>query len=360
MAEEDFDWGSDEKPNEEESYRALLRAVERAKGFSLQFVRCTPIKAKELIKKFEADLPQQKTALLVVDAETENLYEQIAALSKKQTADILFVQGLEDPMLAYEQRQGKDILELSRGKGYGGQGWENVPLILGNLNLGREKLRDKFPITLIFFLPDFALNYFIRRAPDFFDWRSNIFDFPTQSEQIDSEYQRISYNESSLEKYKDFSPIERVLKITEIISYLDEVQKPEKRAALFFEKGLVHHAGYEFKEAITSYKEALKINKKMTEALFHQGDALFSLGRYEDAIFYYDRVFLTNHDHYKAWNNRGSALSSLGRYQEAISSYNRSLKFKENYHHAWFNRGRILAIVEENRKFRERSFEFDF
>jgi len=348
MAEEDFDWGSDEKPNEAESYRALLRAVERAKGFNLQFVRCTPIKAKELIEKLKADLPQRKTDLLIVDAETENLYEQIVVLSEKQTADILFVQGLEDPMLAYEQRQGKDILELSRGQGYGGQGWENVPLILGNLNLSREKLRDQFPITLIFFLPDFALNYFIRRAPDFYDWRSNIFDFPTQPEQVNSEYQRIYFDKnrkSRIEKYKDFSSKERVLKITEIISYLDEIQEEKKRADLWFEKGLIHSVGQELEEAIFSYDKALNLNPNCYEAWNNRGNTLNKLGRKEEAIISYDKTLQINPDYHYAWRNRGYVLNNLGKKEEAIISYDKALKIKPNYHEAWNSRGIALMSL---------------
>jgi superkiller protein 3 len=30
---------------------------------------------------------------------------------------------------------------------------------------------------MVFLVRSFGLNYFIHRAPDFFDWRSGVFDF---------------------------------------------------------------------------------------------------------------------------------------------------------------------------------------
>ena len=218
----DFDWDAEAQPDDESSYRALLRGIKRANGFCLQFVRCTPIKATEIMGKLETDLINQKTAQLVLDADTDNFYQRIDARYQVEQFEVLFVQGLEDPMLAYEQRQGKDMVELSREKGYGGKGWENVPLILGNLNLSRERLRDEFPLTIVFFLPDFALNYFIRRAPDFFDWRSNTFSFKTDEQQLRSEYQRIYFLESDFDQYRQFSLAERVAKIKEIASDLSD------------------------------------------------------------------------------------------------------------------------------------------
>jgi tetratricopeptide (TPR) repeat protein len=52
--------------------------------------------------------------------------------------------------------------------------------ILGRLNHERELLRRAIPGALLIWLPDFALDCVARGAPDFWAWRSGVYEFPIE------------------------------------------------------------------------------------------------------------------------------------------------------------------------------------
>jgi hypothetical protein len=81
----------------------------------------------------------------------------------------LFVVGLEKSLEKYIRT------------GYGGEGdyynLDEIPPILSHLNWQRENFRDRFRhLCFVFLSPSFAIKYISRRAPDFFDWGSGIFE----------------------------------------------------------------------------------------------------------------------------------------------------------------------------------------
>ena len=102
--------------------------------------------------------------------------------------DVLCVVGLEYSLV--------DDIEPGDG---GGQGdYYNpgtTPRILAHLNQNREKFRDSFPFVTIFFLPKFAQKYFTRRASDFVDWGSGIFELRTEIKTVLGQIGRASCRE---------------------------------------------------------------------------------------------------------------------------------------------------------------------
>ncbi|MFM8293697.1 MAG: hypothetical protein ACKN9E_04020, partial [Microcystaceae cyanobacterium] len=234
-----IDWDEDIPLNAEESYQALRRALQRTKGFSLFFVRCSPIQADHLINKIKKDLPQKQFKTLTLEDETENLSDLVANLPEKQNTNVLFIRGLEQSLLRYEERESLGLSLPSESKVYGGT-WAGIPRILGHLNLSRERFRDSFSIAFVFLLPEFALRYFIRRAPDFFDWRSGVYDFPTERELVNSEAYRLVFIEGSdFEKYQTWTDQQRLQQLTEIRAYLSESPDSTRTSELWFKKGLI-------------------------------------------------------------------------------------------------------------------------
>jgi tetratricopeptide (TPR) repeat protein len=192
-------------------------------------------------------------------------------------------------------------------------------------------------------LRSFSIKYFIHRAPDFFDWRSSVFEFPTEPEILEQESSRILL-EGDYKKYLTLTPEERIKKILEIQELLEEdYQTPSARASLLFELGTLLVAAKEYEAAITSYDQALKIKPDYHQAWYNRGYALNNLGRTEEAIASYDQALKFKPDLHKAWYNRGNALRNLGRLEEAIASYDQALKFKPDLHKAWYNRGNALS-----------------
>ena len=232
-------------------YQALVRALKRRRGFGLLFVRCSPAEGERLIAKVQKDIPQKTIDVLRLDKPIDNLYKIIDSLPNKDQLDILFITGIEKSFVDYIK------------PGIGGQGdyykEDTVPRILGHLNLQRERFRDNFNICFVFLLPKYALKYFIRRAPDFFDWRSGVLEFATSSELVQQESSRIVL-EGDYEKYLKLSPQERNRKIFEIQEFLEEDhQTLERKAELLLEQGHLFLVGNECEEAITCYDQVIKI-----------------------------------------------------------------------------------------------------
>jgi hypothetical protein len=102
-----IDWDEDVPISAEDSYQAMRRALQRTQGFSLFFVRCSPIQANYLIDKIQNDLPQKQFKTLTLEDETENLYDLVANLPEKQNTNVLFIRGLEKSLLRYEERESR-------------------------------------------------------------------------------------------------------------------------------------------------------------------------------------------------------------------------------------------------------------
>jgi tetratricopeptide (TPR) repeat protein len=337
-----IDWDEDVFISAEDSYQAMRRALQRTQGFSLFFVRCSPVEGNKLIRKLEKDLQHKKIKTLMLEDETENFYNLVAALPEKKDINILFIRGLEHSLLRYEEKESLGLNLPSESKVYGGT-WAGIPRILGHLNLSRERFRDSFSIAFVFLLPEFALRYFIRRAPDFFDWRSGVYDFPTEQESVNSEAYRLVFIEGGdFKKYQTWTDQQRLQRLTEIRAYLSESSDSARTSELWFEKSLIHHANNQLEEAITSYDQALKIKPDYHTAWYNRGIALENLGRNEEAIASYDEALKIKSDFHEVWYNRGSALANLSRYEEAITSFDNALKFKPDKHQAWNNRGTAL------------------
>ena len=293
------EWDEDDKGDAEDEYAALRRSLSWTEGFGLLFVDCTPATAEKLIEDIRKDLPQKRIDVLRLTEPIENLYAEIAKLQNLDNIDILFVQGLEHSIYDYE----KAIKDNTERHNYS---LFSVPRLLGHLNLQRESFRDHFNICFVFLLPKFALTYFNRRAPDFFDWRSGLFKLETRSELASAEL----------------------------------FQGEDK---FWFNRGYQQAKAGDWVDAIVCWEKALDIAPDSYSAWNNRGNALFNLGRFEEAIASFDKALQFKFDDHQAWNNRGIALSELGQLEEAIASYDNTLKFKPNYHEVWNNRGIALS-----------------
>ncbi len=300
-------------------YQALLRSLRRRKGFGILFIQCSPATATRLIARVKQDLPQKKIAVLQLDQSIDNLYEIIANRPDRSEINILFIQGIERSLEPYIQ------------PGYGGQGdyynLDTAPRILSHLNQQRENFRDRFSnICFVFIVPLFALKYFIQRAPDFFDWRSGVFEFP-----------EILGQESSLifgeDEQKPTTSIPQAQSQKNL-----EIQELLERGNQFF-------ATESYEEALRSYDQALKIKPDKDSAWYNRGVALGKLGRYEEEIASYDQALKIKPDEDSAWYNRGNALGKLGRYEEAIASYDQALKIKPDKYEASYYKASCYAFL---------------
>ncbi len=296
VAAGEIDWDADVTADPAEMYQSLVRSLQRTTGFGLFFVRCVPGEQADLVQRLQADLPKLHMQRLELQEELVdgNLYQRVAELPDFAQINVLFISGLEKSLDPYVKA------------GYGGQGdyykLDSVPRVLGHLNLQRERFRDDFPFCLVFFLSAFGIKYIARRAPDFFDWRSGIFEFVPDSETVGKLTQELK---GYYQEYLTWSHVQRIDRIREIQGILEEDhQTPDRQASLWVEKGNILFADQNYEVAIASYDQALAIKP----------------------------------DDHAAWYNRGNALRNLRRYKAAIKSYDRVLAIKPGYAKARFRR----------------------
>lgn len=325
-----------------ETYRYLKNGLQRKRGFGLFFVQCSPAEGNKLFEDIKKDFSKKQIGILSLEKEIDDLYSLIAKKQIQETIDILFIQGLDKSLIPYLRSEPSFQVTLSGEKNiHGGQGnyyrLDTVPPILAHLNLQRERFRDNFKFCLVFLLPKFALKYLIRRAPDFFDWRSGVFEFIEDQDKM---------NFGKYEEYLTLASDERYAKILEIKDVIEQhLQTQENQALLWLEIGDLYFADKNYAEALLSFDQALKIKPQIYKAWYYRGNALVRLGRFEEAIISYDQALKFNPDDQQSWFNRGLALGSFGKIQEEILSYDQALKIEPYFHKAWYNRGVALGAL---------------
>jgi len=364
------EWDEDLVADSDEEFDALIRSLRWAEGFGLVFVCCAEGDELGLMGRVKAELPQKQVGVLSLDETAEDLYEEVAALADQRDLDILMVLGLKHSLYEYE--------DLKRVSGWSEaevlqQSWKGVPTVLVNLNQQRERFRDDFDCFFVFLVPPFIIRYLIRRAPDFFDWRSGVFALQDKGSISIQEKIKETF-EQDIKEVGSLSPSERIERILEFREALDNSElSDEGRFQLLSQLGilfLVETQPYDaekcwrkavtldphsserliskghflaafrqYEEAIASYDKALEIKPDDNEAWYNRGISLGNLGRYEEAIASYDKALEIKPDQDEAWNNRGNALDNLGRYEEAIASYDKALEIKPDKDEAWYNRG---------------------
>ena len=144
----------------------LLRLLERAEGFALAFVRCNvPVEAERLAEVITRALEQRgghSRRVVRLETETPDLFATLQALSPPPRAnESLLILGFECSILA----TGQLLLALAR------------------LNQTRERFRE-LPGAVVLILPDYALTRLAREAPDFWAWRSGIFEVELERQEL--------------------------------------------------------------------------------------------------------------------------------------------------------------------------------
>ncbi|MEL6223363.1 MAG: tetratricopeptide repeat protein [Cyanobacteria bacterium J06627_8] len=314
------EWDEDIDASPEEEYEALVRAIRWAKGFGLLFVQCSPAEGERFIEQVSNSITEKTVDVLRLENEIADLYETVSSHPNIEDINVLFVTGLEKSLVPYIQA------------GYGSEGAyyskDTIPKILGKLNLQREKFKDTFKLCFVFLLPRYAMKYLTRRAADFFDWRSGVWEFVSPQEELLHEALTI-LQEGDYSRYLSWTHQERRERVLTIDDLLEEGEHSnEEVSQLRFEQGNILAADQSYKEAIASYDTAIEFKPDDHAAWYNRGIALAALGRTEEAIASYDTAIEFKPDDHAAWSNRGIALQKMGRNEEAVTSLLKALELK--------------------------------
>lgn len=339
------------KVQDTDVYNALRRSLQRKVGFGLFFVVCTPAQGLEIVAGLQGDLRGQGIEVLGLTKEVPLLFDEIERVQQEKSPDILIITGIEKSLDPYVKSiNDQAVLVTEPLPEYGGRGGfyqldlASLPPLLSHLNLQRDRFKRSFAFPLVFLLSPFAYRYLIRRAPDFFDWRSGIFEFPRDREAIEADSSRLL-----AEGYEDYvllTPEERKVRLLAIKDLIREpYQSEESKADLWFQLGLIYAANTDYQTSVISFDHALQIKPDYHQAWYNRGLVLRKLGRNEEAIASFDHASQIKPDYHEAWYNQGISLVNLGRYEEAIASYDHALQIEPDDYAAWNNRGVVLHIL---------------
>ena len=260
-------------PQPETELASLLRLVLRARGFALAFVKSNLLTEREhIVEVVSQSLKSRGRSgrCLHLRDPVIDLLEEISHLKPPLTPeDVLFVLGFE-----------KSIPPEA-----------DFAPVLAKLNMTRERFRD-LPCPIVIVLPDYALTRLARQAPDFWSWRSGVFEFEVSAEELASIMQRESpLSDRDLRSRSPDSIREHLEVLQEILS------EYEARGGFHSEKlNLLNQIAADLVQ-LSDFEKARIYAEKSVEAARRAGDlaaeaealnilavALADLGHYEEAL----------------------------------------------------------------------------
>jgi tetratricopeptide (TPR) repeat protein len=177
------------------------------------------------------------------------------------------------------------------------------------MNYKRENFRDLIPAPIVLWVPEYALQAIMEGAPDFWAWRSGVFEFATPQAEVEKTWLEVKPESGQLE--------------------LSRMTEDEKRQRIRLLSGLL--AEYEARIDADSY-ELSTIRLDLFNRL---GGLHYFLGELGHALRFYERAQelaqKLNHQHSLAIskNNIGLIHQDRGNYDAALVEFENSLKIQE-------------------------------
>ena len=134
-----------------------------------------------------------------------------------------------------------------------------------------------------------------------------------------------SHSNALKELLKRSGPVRALSQENRIDTYLAQGAKKEKRG--------------DFKGAIVSYTQVIRLKPDFATAYFNRGNAKTRLGQYVAAIADFDIVIRLQPNLAAAYLSRGLAKYQLGQYHASIADSNAAIRFMPDYAAAYLNRG---------------------
>jgi tetratricopeptide (TPR) repeat protein len=339
---------------ESEEYRALVRALRRKRGFGLFFIATASLPTEtDILAGLKEELPGKTIVTVDLDRSSQDLFSLIKKawpknrdmdkkmIPKEPNKVVVWVKGLGQTLLDYEDL--KRLAGQDRDLSYSSK--LDVPPLLGQLNLGRDRFSREFPCSIVMVVPPYTVRYLVRRAGDFFDWKSGFFEFSDDNSHKEI---RLFLANGEAEIYTALEPSERMKCILEADTCLASgtLITNKEKASVYREIGRLYFSGKQYKSALFNFDKAIEFIPDSHEILNNRGLSLCNLDRHEDAIRSYDKALRIKSDYQEAWNNRGVSLGKLGRYEEAIVSFDKAIESNSNKHDAYYARGICLSSID--------------
>ena len=223
----------------------IERVVRWSDEFRLAFIKCNQSNQREKMRRaLLKRLSDKSVREIFLDKPIVSLLDELKARRDTiQPLDAVCVYGLEYSL--------RDLREASP--------------MLGRLNNDRDLIRQAIPAALLIWLPDFALDYVARGAPDFWAWRSGVYEFPTdvrlwqKESSVALEHDSTALLSLPLEdKQKEIAHIEELLRTARALPQQDR-RVQDTIARLSDRLGVVQASISNFEVAGKNFEKSLAI-----------------------------------------------------------------------------------------------------
>jgi tetratricopeptide (TPR) repeat protein len=305
----------------------LERVVRWSEEFQLVFVKCNhPAQQETLRRALLTRLHDKRVLEVILEQPIISLLDEIIARwDSVAPPQVVCVYHLEKSI--NEQREASPVL--------------------GRLNHDRNLLRQAVPATLLLWLPDFALDCVARGAPDFWAWRSGVYEFPPDRELWRMESAVALAPEAAAlfslpleDKQKEIARLAELLRSARALPRQGKRER-ETAAHLLAQLALLHDILGQWDKAQECVEEALTLfrqlrnQKNIASSCYHLGMIAEERGAYEDALKWSrkalglreklgDRAGMA-----ASYHQLGNIAQERGAYEEALAWYRRSLALNE-------------------------------
>lgn len=308
----------------EEILDRLTRMIRWSDEFRLGFVKCnSPVQQQTMARTLAERIPDIRILEISLAEPLISLLDAIEA--RWDTHDpphVIYVYGLEK--------------SISPDCDYSP--------VLGRLNNDRDLIRRAVPAALLIWLPDFALDCMVQGAPDFWAWRSGVYEFPTDPDLwFNDALPALTLGTDQIaslaleDKRAEVTRIEELLRISEAFPNPGRREK-QIRSRLLDQRGLLSLLLGDWQAAQTTYEEALRLAKELDDpagiaTILHQLASLQLLQdhRQEAMRLYEESMAINQNNGDKA--GQAKALHQLamlkqveGQYDEAERLYRQGLE----------------------------------
>jgi tetratricopeptide (TPR) repeat protein/phosphohistidine swiveling domain-containing protein len=128
-----------------------------------------------------------------------------------------------------------------------------------------------------------------------------------------------------------------------IESYKQAIRINPDSGEAHFNLGAIYSKSGMYKEGIEAYKQAIRINPDFAEAHYNLGNAYFKSGMFMDAIVFFIQAIRIKPDYADAHYNLGLTYDKLGMYKEAIEAHKQAIRINPDFEMAHNNLGVAYA-----------------
>lgn len=216
--------------------------------------------------------------------------------------------------------------------------------VLTELNMGRELFHRDLPVPIVFWLPDYALTILARQAPDFWAWRSGVFDFALDPLYRQQAFQQHALRDSDWLSVDNMTAAQKQQRRRILEGLLDEFGRTDnnsggrdERTELLFHLAQINQALDDLPRAIGYFRQYLDIVRKFNDrwaegaTLGSLGNAYADMGEARQAVEYYQQALAISREigdrrgEGADLGNLGVVYAALGDVRRAIGTYQQAL-----------------------------------